>query len=331
MSKLISQFYRGGLIESTHEIKCYLGSVNGKTIFSTNNENDYVFPRSSIKIFQALPFIISNGGDYFNLNSKQIALSCSSHCGEKFHINELNKWFKKTNLKLSNLKCGIHNPLDKLASEKLFLSGKKPNQLYNNCAGKHLGMLSNCLIKKYPINNYLEFQHPHQESIRKIFSEFTCSKIIKKNYGVDGCSAPQYAFKIRDLGNALANLSKSYNSKFKYSSQIKIVLDSIIKNPFFIGGTNNLDSNLMKICKNKFFCKGGAEGVFLFLNLKKEIFGVLKVKDGNERALPSAIYNLCKKFKLLDKSELNTFKIWQKFYLYNHAKVKIGHIKTIIE
>tara|TARA_X000000368_G_scaffold392091_1_gene356568 strand:- start:364 stop:627 length:264 start_codon:yes stop_codon:yes gene_type:complete len=87
----------------------------------------------------------------------------------------------------------------------------------------------------------------------------------------------------------------------------------------------------MKICKNKFFCKGGAEGVFLFLNLKKEIFGVLKVKDGNERALPSAIYNLCKKFKLLDKSELNTFKIWQKFYLYNHAKVKIGHIKTIIE
>ena len=59
----------------------------------------------------------------FNLNQKQIALSCSSHCGEYFHIRELKKWINKTKLKLSNLKCGVHNPLDSKSTEKLFLSG----------------------------------------------------------------------------------------------------------------------------------------------------------------------------------------------------------------
>ena len=109
------------------------------------------------------------------------------------------------------------------------------------------------------------------------------------------------------------------------------MIESILKNPLFIGGNKNLDSNLIKISNGNIFCKGGAEGVFLFVHLKKGIFGILKVADGNERALPSVIYNLCKKFKLLNKLELKQFKLWNNLMLYNHANFKIGKIKTIIE
>jgi len=116
------------------------------------------------------PFSDSKAIDFYKLNKKQIALSCSSHNAESFHIKELKSWLKKTNLTKSHLQCGIHNPLDKKSAEKLFLSGKKPYQIHNNCAGKHLAMLSSCLMKKLPINNYLDFDHPHQESIRKVFS-----------------------------------------------------------------------------------------------------------------------------------------------------------------
>ena len=42
----------------------------------------------------------------------------------------------------------------------------------------------------------------------------------------------------------------------------------------------------MKISNKRIFCKGGAEGVFLFVDLQKEIAGVIKVVDGNERAIP---------------------------------------------
>jgi L-asparaginase II len=192
-------------------------------------------------------------------------------------------------------------------------------------------MLSNCIINKYPIKNYVDFDHPHQKNIRYVFSQFMESKILKSNYGVDGCSAPQYAFKIKEVGVALRNLFKSFNGKFEYFEQTKTMINSVLNNPLFIGGTHNLDSNLIKISNKKIFCKGGAEGVFLFLHLQKGIFGVLKVIDGNERALPSAVYALCKKFKILNESELKRFNIWNDFNLYNHAKVKIGNINTIIE
>jgi L-asparaginase II len=192
-------------------------------------------------------------------------------------------------------------------------------------------MLTACKLNKYSINDYLNFDHPHQQNIRSVFSKFTEEKILLESYGIDGCSAPQYSFKISQLGKALSNLYKSYNSKFEYSLNIKTMIDSILKNPLFIGGTKNLDSNLIKISNGSIFCKGGAEGVFLFLHLKKKLFGILKVSDGNERALPSVIYSLCKKFKLLNNKEIEKFKLWNSFLLYNHAKIKIGEIKTVIE
>jgi len=331
MSKLTAQIFRGNILESYHEVKCFIGSIDGKVIFSTNNESDLIYPRSSIKIFQGIPFSTSKAIKFFNLNKKQIALSCSSHCGESFHIKELRNWLKKINLKISDLKCGIHNPIHQKSSNNLYLSGERPNQIHNNCSGKHLAMLTSCIVNNFSIKNYLDFNHPHQVNIRNVFSKFTENIISKKNYGIDGCSAPQYAFTIKDLGKALSNLLKSYNDTFEYSENIQLTINSILANPKFIGGSNNLDSNLIEISNKNIFCKGGAEGVFLFIHLKKGIFGILKVKDGNERALPSSMYTLLKKFKILNTEELNRFIKWNKTNLYNHAKIRVGSIKTIIE
>ncbi len=331
MSKITTYVTRGNILESKHEVNCYLGSTSGDNIFSTDSKNNLIYPRSSIKIFQGIPFSLSKAAEKYSLNKKQIALSCSSHCGEEFHVKELMNWLEKINLKITDLKCGIHNPLHPMSSNKLLLSGRLPTQIHNNCAGKHLAMLTSCIINNFPIKNYVDFNHPHQINIRKVFSVFTENIISKKNYGIDGCSAPQYAFTIKDLSNALSNLLKSYNGAFEYSKNIQLMIRAILTNPKFIGGSNNLDSNLIKISNKKIFCKGGAEGVFLFAHLKKNIFGIFKVKDGNERALPSAIYALFKEFKILNSEELKKFKSWNKISLFNHAKIKVGSIKTTIE
>ena len=46
----------------------------------------------------------------------------------------------------------------------------------------------------------------------------------------------------------------------------------------------------------KIILQRGAEGVFLFAHLEKNSWGA-KVKDGNSRALPIAMYSICKKFR----------------------------------
>ena len=330
MGKIETTFYRNKIKESVHSIKCLISSYNGEIIYTTKNENDLIYPRSSIKIFQAIPFALSNAVKSFDLNQKQIALSCSSHSAEKFHVKELESWLKKIGLNRNVLKCGVHNPLDKPSSDKLLLSGIKPNQIHNNCAGKHLAMLSGCKINKFNLDNYLDINHPHQVQIRKIFSEFSENNISKFQYGIDGCSAPQYAFRMKDLIVSLQNILKSLKNKFEYTKEISLLINSISKNPYFIGGSKNLDSNLIHITKGEIFCKGGAEGVFLFAHIKKGICGVFKVIDGNERALPSAVLELFKKLKILNKSQQENFRAFYKTNLYNHAKLKIGTIKTQI-
>ncbi|MDC3132095.1 asparaginase [Pelagibacteraceae bacterium] len=180
MSKALTTFSRSNIAESSHKIKILITKSNGKILYSTNNDNDLIYPRSSIKIFQAIPFIQSKAVEKFRLNSKIISLSCSSHRGEKFHINELSKWLNKINISEKVLKCGVHYPLNESAKQSVLRSNKKINQIYNNCAGKHLAMITSCLKNNYNIKEYLDYNHPHQKDIRKIFNKFSNTKIIKK-------------------------------------------------------------------------------------------------------------------------------------------------------
>ena len=331
MSKIHVDFIRGKEVESSHQVKVLVTNANGKTLLSTNNDNEFFFPRSSIKIFQAIPFAMSNAIKNYRLSNKQIALACASHKGEKFHIRELEKWISKINLKKTSLQCGIHGPLDKEAFEKIIHSRKKFNELHNNCAGKHLGMLTSCLVNNHKITNYLDYNHTHQKNIRKILNKFTGTNISKKNFSLDGCSAPQYSFKIKSISKALNNLIKSYKNNYHYTEQVRILVDSILENPEFIGGTASFDTKVIKASKGKMFCKSGAEGVFLFVDIQKEISGVIKITDGNERAIPITIINILKNLKIMNREDLKNLEKKEKFELQNHSGKKIGQISITMK
>ena len=116
--------YRGKLVESTHNVKIFVINNKHKIIYSTNNDSDYLYPRSSIKIFQSIPLVLSKAANYYKINEKQLALSASSHFGESKHIKFLKNWLKKINIKENVLRCGVHNPLNIESSNKLLLSGK---------------------------------------------------------------------------------------------------------------------------------------------------------------------------------------------------------------
>ena len=331
MSKLTTFVTRGNIIESIHDAKSVVQNFNYEIILTTGHELDLVYPRSAIKIFQAIPFIQSEAHKRYKLSKKEIAISCSSHSGEKQHMIVLHNWIKKIKINSNSLKCGTHNPLNLSASNKLLLSGKKPNQLHNNCAGKHLGMISGCLSNKMNVNNYVFFNHPYQKLIRNSLESITECKITKKQVGIDGCSAPQYAFPLQNLSTSMVNLIKNYFGKEEFSTPIKLLLDSILKHPQLTGGSKKFDSELMRITKGKIFSKGGAEGVLLFAHKEKKIGGVIKIKDGNERALPSAATEIFKKLSLITKNEQRELSDWSNQQIYNHAKIAVGEIYTKIK
>jgi len=331
MTEIKTFITRGNVIESTHITKCIIKDYNYKTIFSTKNDNDLVYPRSAIKIFQAVPFIKSDAHKKFKLTQKQIAIACSSHRGESMHIKVLEEWIKKLKIKKNLLKCGVHNPLNKKSSDSLLLTGNKPNQLHNNCAGKHLGMISACLINKMNLDTYLDMKHPYQKLIRESLEYFTQCKITKKQKGIDGCSAPQYAFPLKNIADSMINLLKNYIDDKNYSKEVRIILNSISKYPELTGSKSIYPTQLMIATKGKIFSKEGAEGVLLFIHKEKRIGGVIKVKDGNERAIPSVANAIFKKLEIIEKNELKTLSSWSNQKIYNHAKINIGNIYTKIK
>ena len=67
---------RGKLTESIHTAKCLVKNSNSKTILSSGHSKDLIYPRSAIKIFQALPFINSGAPEKYFLNEKNLAISC---------------------------------------------------------------------------------------------------------------------------------------------------------------------------------------------------------------------------------------------------------------
>ena len=330
MVSIISNIYRGNFIESRHESIFVIKDISGKNLLS-NSRNNIIYPRSAIKIFQALPFVNSEAKKIFNLNEKDIAISCSSHSGEKKHINVLKNWLKKINIKPKKLLCGIHNPLNEKSSNKLLLSGERPSQIHNNCSGKHLGIISGCLAKKININNYTFINHPYQKLIMKTLENFMESKIIKKNIGTDGCSLPQFAFPIENISLSMINLIREKDKSNEYSSSINTIINSIIKYPYLIGGNNKFDSEVIKVTKGRIFCKGGAEGVLLFADFKKKIGGAIKICDGNNRAIPSITMKIFSRLKIISKQEKNKLSSWENTLIFNHAKKNVGKIISVLK
>lgn len=331
MSKIKTYIKRGKIIESIHESKCIIMDYKFRNIFSTNNIKDLVYPRSAIKIFQAIPFIKSQAYKKFKLSQKQIAIACSSHYGENKHLKVLEEWIKKVGINKNMLKCGIHNPLNLQSSNKLLLSGIKPNPLHNNCAGKHLAMITSCIVNKMDTNKYLEMNHPHQKIIRNYLEYFTETKISNDQKGIDGCSAPQYAFPLENLCIAMINLLKHYGEEKDFTNEIKILLNAIQKYPQLTGSKHIYASQLMTATNGNMFSKGGAEGVLLFAHKKKKIGGIIKVNDGNERALPSIANEIFKKLKILNSNELKKLSKWNNEKIFNHAKINVGKIYTEIK
>ena len=68
MSKITTYVTRGKYLESTHGAKCLIKDLKRKIVFTTQNTNDLIFPRSAIKVFQAIPFATSDAIKKFHIN-----------------------------------------------------------------------------------------------------------------------------------------------------------------------------------------------------------------------------------------------------------------------
>jgi L-asparaginase II len=270
-------------VESVHYGSIAVVDAGGRLLFSAGDPDWPAFSRSTIKPFQALPLIESGGLAHFGFGAAELALMCSSHSGEAFHVEGVAAILHRAGCDESNLRCGCHVPLRYAALDRLPAADETFNQLHNNCSGKHAGFLAYCVQHDQPVADYLSPSNPLQTAIRHALSKSCDIAVERLRIGIDGCSAPNYALPLRNLALGYARLARGD------SAPLRQVFDAMTAFPERVSGTGRSDLALMRSAPGDWVAKAGADGV-QSIGVRSAGLGIaIKIADGNARALGVAV------------------------------------------
>ena len=281
---------RGGQPESLHHGVIAVVSASGDLRASYGDARLSTFLRSAAKPFQALPFVLAGGVEHFGLNSKELALICASHSGTDEQVEVLLSIQRKVGISENQLLCGIHPPFHKPTADRLQSSGQPLTPNRHNCSGKHSGMLAFVKLRGWPLETYLDPQHPLQQEIFALFGELAGLPATGLTLGIDGCSAPNWAAPLYNVALAYARLMDPSEFPPSHVAACTQVREAMLALPHMVAGPERFDTELMQAAGGRVLAKGGAEG-YHAMGLPAGAVGpgwpavgiALKIADGDAR------------------------------------------------
>ena len=88
----MAEVWRGDMVESVHAGHAVICDDQGEIVGAWGDPEALIYPRSSCKMFQALPLVESGAAAAFGLRTEQLALSCASHNGALIHTSPVGAW-----------------------------------------------------------------------------------------------------------------------------------------------------------------------------------------------------------------------------------------------
>ena len=293
---------RGGAVESRHRVHAVVAGPEGDLVSVYGEAGLPIFPRSSLKAFQALPLIETGAADRFGCTPAELSLACASHEGEDMHARAVAAWLERLGMEESALACGPQWPRREADMARMIRAGETPGRVHNNCSGKHAGMLATALHMEEPVDGYVDRGHPVQRRVFEAVSMLAGFDLTGAPVGIDGCSAPNPAMPLGVLAVAAARFAEADPARLGdvRASACRRLLAAMQEAPEMIGGTDRVDTDLIRAFAGRAFSKTGAEGVY-FLYLPEKRLGVaLKAEDGASRAATAALWTVLDDLGLLD-------------------------------
>jgi L-asparaginase II len=273
---------RGALVESVHRGRLAVCDPEGNVLEAVGDPEAYLYARSAVKPFQALPLILSGAADAFGLTAEELAVACASHNAEEPHLAAVRSILKKAGLTEDDLQSGAHLPLYGPEAAKLVRGGEEPRPIHSNCSGKHAGMLAVCVHEGYETATYREPDHPLQRRILALIVEVCGLREDEVLVAGDNCGVPAFALPLRRFATGLARIATGEGLSEELAGAALRVRDAMRGHPFMVAGTGRFDTELMD--STDLLVKGGAEAVLAAGS--HEAWGMaLKISDGAERAV----------------------------------------------
>ena len=287
--QIMCEIWRGSYLESVHTGMAVICDKDGEISHQWGDPNSLILPRSSAKMMQALPLIISGAEKKFSIGEDLLALACASHNAAEIHLSRVVGWLSHLGFSETDLRCGSQQPKDPHVKKEMREKGRSPCQIHNNCSGKHAGFLSVSRHLKAEAE-YTDPDHPVQLMVMDVFQELTQNKV--DGIVIDGCSAPNPAMPLYSLAKAMSWFATAHKRDDQLSKAALKLRNAMVNYPELVAGEQRACTNLMKACEKKAILKTGAEGVFVAILPELEKGIALKIFDGGTRASECAIASL---------------------------------------
>ena len=281
---ILVEVTRGPVVESRHRGAIVVVDAKGKRRAAIGDVAEPVFPRSAVKLLQALPLVESGAADACGYGPAELALACASHNGEPRHVAVATAMLSKCGRSADDLECGAHMPLDASAARALIRAGTTPTPIHNNCSGKHAGFI--CLACQLGVDpaGYVEPDHVVQREVTAALAATTGASLGAENRAVDGCSIPTFAIPLDGLAVAFARVVTGEGLPPQRAAAARRLAEACMAEPWFVAGTGRFCTDVMNSFAGRLLLKTGAEGVYCAA-IPELGFGIaLKCDDGTTRA-----------------------------------------------
>ncbi len=288
----LAEVWRGPFLESAHQGHAVICDDTGQIVQSWGNPDAMVLPRSSSKMIQALPLLRSGAAAANGLTPEHLALACASHQGAAIHSQKVGAWLDHIGCVDDDFRCGPQVSRDDDVRDAMIRAHEAPCRIHNNCSGKHAGFLT--LGKHLDAGpDYVDPAHPVQTACLEAFEEMTGE--TSPGFGVDGCSAPNYAATMHGMARAMARYASADNDSPQ--GQLR---NAMALHPDLVAGEGRACTRLMRAMNNGTAIKTGAEGYFVAMLPEQKLGVALKITDGATRASECAIAQILVKLGALD-------------------------------
>jgi L-asparaginase II len=264
---VLAEYVRSSVIESQHRGFLLALNADGSTNLELGDSSHLIFPRSTVKAFQAAAMVRSG----LKLEPRLLALGASSHSGSPEHIAAVREILKSVGLDESALQCMLDKPLGE--AERRAYGDQAPTRIAMNCSGKHAAMLATCATNNWSIENYLDANHPLQIACREELENLAGEKITVTS--TDGCGAPLFLISVAGLARAVRAITIS--TDIAHSS----VLAASREFPEMVAGDGRLTTVMMREVPG-LYMKDGVEAVEV-ASMPDGRTLVFKVSDGSLR------------------------------------------------
>lgn len=283
MSDLRIEVCRGEMVESLHRVHAAVTDAGGHLLARSGDPGLVTYWRSAAKPFQALPLVQDGAADRFGLSEAELAICCASHSSEAIHLETVAAVLRKIGLPEDTLACGPHRPYSPSRAELVIREDIPLTPIWNNCSGKHSGMLALACHHGWPIRGYHEAGHPVQERILEEVARWTGLARSGISQGVDGCNTVCFGLSLDAMALAYARFGESNEPAAVRLRQ------AMTRHPLLISGTGEPCTRMIAAWEGRLIAKIGAEGVYGAALPEVGLGIAVKVEDGDSRSVVPAL------------------------------------------